>query len=82
MKKGWETFGDQRVDLYRAPRAADDHLVAVLDSFALGQRRADFCEAFGTRPTSQGMLRLMAPVCQCSETVGRRGEIWQTSGSP
>ena len=24
--------------------------------------------ALGTRPTSQGMLRLIAPVCQCSET--------------
>ena len=63
-----ETFGDQRVDLTE-PRAL---LTITRSPFLIPSRLASAVpistKAFGTRPTSQGMLRLMAPVCQCSET--------------
>src|SRR4030095_5703761 len=39
-------------------------------------------KALGTRPASQGMLRLMAPVCQCSETRYVVATIGKTSGLP
>src|SRR5262245_52075764 len=38
--------------------------------------------ALGTRPTNQGMLRLMAPVCQCSETRYVVAMIGKASGLP
>src|SRR4030095_4077780 len=53
-EKGLKAFGDQRVDLDGTPRAADDHLVAVLDPFALGQRRADLNESVGDEAYKPG----------------------------
>ena len=67
-----ETVGDQRVDLHRAPRAADDHLVAVLDSFALGQRRADFCEGVRHQADEPGHVAAHGPgLPMFGDSVGR-----------
>src|SRR5262249_40604487 len=43
-KKWLKAFGDERVDLDGTPRAAHNHTVAILDSFTVCMRGADFDE--------------------------------------